>query len=285
MGFVLGEWTTYFAAHLNPGDHVVYRSVSTILHAHVVRVVPGSAGVVEVQQPSVARANLVSPDDLNKLEAILTHLNPDAELVRSQFGKVPVKKLLNTHRFSMEKASMAPGWLKGLNGEHVPESEEYGVRSFVFRSRRPFHPERFNNLLLRGLKGGIRSKGCFWLATRMNVFGFWSQAGGAALIEAGVDWLATLPEDERAETPEELQDVMSVWEEPFGDRRQELVFIGVDMNQDRILKRLNEALLTDAEMALGEEGWQEFADPFQEWTEPSDLEPEDAESATPQSQR
>ncbi len=233
----------------------------------------------------INKTDLVSPDDLNKLEAILTHLNPDAELVRSQFGKVPVKKLLNTHRFSMEKASLAPGWLKELNGEHVPESEEYGVRSFVFRARRPFHPERFNRLLRRGLKGVIRSKGYFWLATRMEVCGFWSQAGGAARIEAGGYWLATLPEDERAETPEELQDVMSVWEEPFGDRRQELVFIGVEMNQERILKRLNEALLTDAEMKLGEEGWQDLPDPFQEWTEPSELKNEAGETATSQSQR
>lgn len=219
----------------------------------------------------INKSDLVKSNDLARLQQILKRLNPDAMHVLAKFGEVPLKSILNTNLFDFDKANASPGWLKELRGEHVPESEAYGISSFVYRARRPFHPQRFDKLLRRGLKGLLRSKGFFWLASRMDVAGFWSQAGGAARIEAGGRWMASVPQADWPDDAAERDEIMQLWEPPFGDRRQELVFIGIKMNQNRIITALNACLLTEEELALGAQAWADFPDPFGEWNTASEL--------------
>jgi len=209
------------------------------------------------------KADLVSEHDLVRLEALLHKLNPEARILRSVFGQVPLDQILNTGLFSFERAAQMPGWLKELRGEHTPETEEYGIRSFVFRARRPFHPQRLWELLHEEWPGVLRSKGIFWLATRMEQCGIWSQAGASCRIEPGGRWwaaVATQPDD-----PAEAAALAAIWDDRWGDRRQELVFIGQDLDEPALRARLERCLLTDEEMALGPEEWQTFSDPFGRW--------------------
>jgi len=212
------------------------------------------------------KVDLVDPDAVDHLEALLRKLNPDARIVRTSFGRVPLHEILNTGRFDFERAAQAPGWLKELRGEHTPETEEYGISSFVYRARRPFHPQRFWDLIHDAWPGVLRSKGLIWLATRMQVSGIWSQAGNACRVEPGGMWWAALPEDELPDDPDVEAQLAQVWHSRWGDRRQELVLIGQDMDEVALRARLDACLLTDAEMALGPEGWAQFEDPFGVWT-------------------
>ncbi len=211
----------------------------------------------------INKVDLVPADALERLEAILHQLNPTARILRASFGQVPLDQILNTGLFDFEAASLAPGWLKELRGEHVPETEEYGIGSFVYRARRPLHPQRFWDFINGDWPGVLRSKGLFWLATRMEINGVWSQAGGSCRVEPGGLWWAAVP---RVEWPvEEEAAIAAVWDEPWGDRRQELVFIGIDMDRAALVMGLDACLLDDAEMALGPAAWAAFDDPFGEW--------------------
>lgn len=211
------------------------------------------------------KIDLVTPEEADQLEALLRKLNPDAHIVRTSFGRVPLHAILNTGRFNFERAAQAPGWLKELRGEHTPETEEYGISSFVYRARRPFHPQRFWDLIHDEWPGVLRSKGLIWLATRMEISGLWSQAGSACRVEPGGMWRAALPEDELPDDPDDEAYLAQVWHSQWGDRRQELVLIGQDMDEATLRARLDACLLTDDEMALGPAGWTQFADPFGEW--------------------
>jgi G3E family GTPase len=217
------------------------------------------------------KTDLVSAVDLAKLEGIIHRFNPEATIIHSSFGKVPLKDILNTGTFDFVKAAQAPGWMKELRGEHVPESQEYGISSFVFDSRKQFHPIRFRDFLDEGWKGVLRSKGLFWLATRPEYSMQWSQAGGACRIEGGAYWWAALPPEEwpNEDTPEDRQmkaDIMADWVEGAGDRKQQIVFIGIQMDQPWLVERLETCQLTDAEMALGQDRWMtDFEDPFPEY--------------------
>jgi len=211
----------------------------------------------------INKVDLASPEMVNELEALLHTLNPDAKLICTQEGRVPLNEILNTGMFDMERAQSSAGWLKELEGEHTPETEEYGISSFVFKARRPFHPKR----LMDFLKGShmqtvLRSKGFFWLATRHDWGINWSLAGHVARVSPAGMWFATTPIKERQQSPDVTEYVNKYWEEPFGDRRQELVFIGMDMPKQAMLDQLNHALLTTGEMKLGEMGWAIFPDPF-----------------------
>jgi G3E family GTPase len=223
----------------------------------------------------ISKSDLVAKKDLRKLEAIIGSLNPDAKLIRAEFGNVPLDEVLNTGLFDFDKASAAPGWLKELRGEHVPESEEYGISSFVYRARRPFHPERFWQTINQDWPGVLRSKGFFWLASRNDVVGLWSQAGNASRAEPAGMWYAAIPRDEWPEDEETRRVVEQVWLNGIGDRRQEIVIIGIGMERGRIEEMLNQALLTDKEMAFGSPDWAQFKDPFEYWDEVE----EDAELA------
>ena len=147
--------------------------------------------------------------------------------------------MLNTGLFDFERAQQAPGWLQEMRGEHVPETEEYGIGSFSYEARRPFHPEKFHNFLHSTEKYGklIRSKGYFWLATRPQFAGQWSQAGGIARYGfAGLFWKA-VPEQDWPEDKDYLASIKRMWVEPFGDMRQELVFIGQGLDQQAMTRR------------------------------------------------
>jgi G3E family GTPase len=208
----------------------------------------------------INKADRATPEQLDLLEAMLRRLNPEAEILRARFGQVPLEKILDTGRFNMAQAAEAPGWLKELRGEHTPETEEYGISSFVFRARRPFHPHRFGKFLQRDWKGVLRAKGFFWFATRMDIAGQFSLAGGACRLEPAGYWLAPETADE---CPEETPN--GEWDPRWGDRRQEIVFIGIGMEEAKLRRGLEKCLLTDAEMALGIDAWQQFTDPFDRW--------------------
>ncbi|QRK05961.1 zinc metallochaperone GTPase ZigA [Archangium violaceum] len=226
----------------------------------------------------VNKTDLVTPTQVEELEAILAGLNPGAKVVRAERGKVPLSEVLNTGRFDLEKARRSPGWLREMRGEHVPESEAYGIESFVFRSRRPLHPGRFWKFIHEGWGGVLRSKGFFWLATRMDITGVWAQAGGACSFEPVGLWWDAVPREEWPEDAEARAEVeREVREGPHGDRRQELVFITRNLDREALLRRLEGCLLTDAEYAKGPEGWRRLKDPFPAWVR---VRPED-EGLTP----
>jgi G3E family GTPase len=211
------------------------------------------------------KTDLISLQDKNRLSEILKRLNPGAKILESSFGKIDIKEILNTNLFDMEKASQSPGWIKELNGEHIPESEEFGLSSFIYTARLPFHPKRFWDLIEEEWEGVIRSKGFFWLASRMEFVGNWSQAGGACRTEAIGVWWASI---DKANWPTEssyLSEISCTWQEPYGDRRQEMVFIGMNMDEANLRERLNHCLLTENEVKQGEKKWKKFKDPFPEW--------------------
>jgi len=221
----------------------------------------------------INKTDRMTAKDVGTLEALLHQLNPEAELVRAEFGKVPLAKVLATGLFDEVQAAAMPGWAKELRGEHTPETEEFGIGSFVYRARRPFHPERLYDFFTSGHRGLLRAKGYFWLASRMEDAGCWSLAGRAGAIEWAGKWYAAL---ERQDYEEDItaEDLAGIWEEPYGDRRQELVFIGQKLDHAKVTKVLNKCLLTDKEMAAGEEAWAALEDPFPLWSEEDSTEAE-----------
>lgn len=215
----------------------------------------------------INKIDLVTSEERTFLTNVLKKLNPSADLVFTEFGKVPLQRILNTRKFSYEKANQSAGWLRELQGlGHPPETEEYGFWSFVYRSRRPFHPDRFHKFLTANWKGVIRAKGFFWLASRMDFAGSMSRAGAIVRHEpAGVWWAAT-PKQRWPQDEDWRAGVMRSWTEPHGDRRQELVFIGTpEMDKDQTIAKLDACLLTGPEMALGPKLWAGLRDPFPGW--------------------
>ncbi|NCC31024.1 MAG: GTP-binding protein [Chloroflexia bacterium] len=212
------------------------------------------------------KSDLAHPTDLARTEALLHTLNPEAVIVRAEHGHVPLDLIFHTGRFDMERIRNSPGWLKELRGEHVPETQEYGIKSFVYRARRPFHPTRLRTMLQgTALQQVLRAKGTFWLASRVGRAGQLQKTGRYLALGAGTTWLAAVP---RAEWPQgEHVDayVTHYWDKTVGDCRQELVFIGVNMDEGAIRRALDTALLTDSELDLGPERWELFEDPFPAW--------------------
>ena len=215
----------------------------------------------------ISKTDLVNTEDLERLKAILKTLNTDAKVLPIEHGNVDIDKVLNTGLFDFERARQAPGWLKEMRGEHIPETEEYGIGSFCYEARRPFHPDKFHEFLHNTKQYGklIRSKGFFWLATRPEYAGQWSQAGGIARYGfAGLFWKA-VPKKDWPEDEEYLASIKNQWVEPFGDMRQELVFIGQGLDQEKMTQKLNECLLTEEEVLKGREYWETLKDPFPAW--------------------
>ena len=215
----------------------------------------------------ISKTDLVSSEEVSRLNAIIKTLNTDAKVIPISNGEVDVNEVLNTGKFDFEKAQQSPGWLKEMRGEHIPETEEYGISSFSYEARRPFHPAKFHSFLHNTNQFGklIRSKGYFWLASRPQYAGQWSQAGGIARHGfAGLFWKA-VPEKDWPTEEVYLDSIKKSWVEPFGDMRQELVFIGQNLDKNKIIKALNDCLLKEEEVLKGRDYWIELEDPFPKW--------------------
>ena len=217
----------------------------------------------------VTKTDLLDSTQTNTLLATLQRLNPGAEVLIAEHGKIETSSILGTNKFDLEEAANASGWLEEMRGEHVPETEEYGIGSFVYQARRPFHPQRLYDFLIKGWEYGtlIRSKGYFWLASRFDQAGSWSQAGGIMNHGfAGLFWSA-VHKDYWPDHGEERAAIEIKCEPPYGDRRQEIVFIGQDLDEQQARRQLDACLLTENELAAGVDAWKQFPDPFPQWIE------------------
>jgi len=221
----------------------------------------------------VNKLDLVSEDDRQELLTALRALNPSARIIETERSKVSLDDVLDTGLFDMEKAQTSARWIQELNGIHVPETEEYGISSFVFRARRPFHPKRFWEFIHTEWDGLLRSKGYFWLASRHDMIGMWSQAGGSAEYRPVGFWWAAAPKSGWPDDDESLKSIVKDWQEPYGDRRQQLVYIGQELPREEMLEALRKCLLNDRELAMGPEKWSAFRDPFPEWAVQTTEEP------------
>jgi G3E family GTPase len=198
------------------------------------------------------KIDLVSPEQASIIEAIIKKLNPSAKVIKSTFGKVDPSFILNTGLFNLEEAEGSAGWIKELNGEHTPETEAYGISSFVFRDKRPFHHDRFWNYVNEKFSSNIvRSKGLFWIASRPDQALSWSQAGGSLKADSAGVWWASLPFSERIKRASFLDNqklIEEKWDKEFGDRLNELVIIGQDMIEKEIREDLEACLCTPEEV-------------------------------------
>ncbi|WP_434602382.1 zinc metallochaperone GTPase ZigA [Pseudomonas sp. Z4-7] len=215
----------------------------------------------------ISKIDLISRSEREELSAILSRLNAQAQVIPMVMGQVPLGQILDTGRFDFERAAQAPGWLRELRGEHVPETLEYGIASTAYRARRPFHSQRFFNFIDRPWTNGtlLRSKGFFWLASKHEEAGSWSQAGGLMRHGFAGRWWRFVPKSQWPQDEESIAAIMKSWLEASGDCRQELVFIGQNIDFALLATELDACLLTDAEMSLGIERWRQLPDPFGPW--------------------
>ena len=214
------------------------------------------------------KTDLVTEQQAQELEALIRKFNADAKIIRTEHSQVPASAILNTGLFDYERTSQSAGWIKELYEEHTPETEEYGISSFVFRAHRPFHPERFWQYLNRDWPGTVvRSKGLFWIASRPADAINWSQAGGSLRAEKAGVWWSSMSYGERINHPifvENKTFIESRWDADWGDRKTELVLIGQDMEERKIRSALSECLLTDEEVKHWEAG-RSFEDNWPAW--------------------
>lgn len=205
------------------------------------------------------KTDLITEAELGMLHAVLRKMNAGARIVTSEFGRIDLHSILNTGLFDFEETSQQAGWIEELNkSHHTPETEEYGISSFVYRSRKPFHPQRFWHYLNEQWHTNIiRSKGLFWLASRKDDALNWSQAGGSLRAERAGVWWASMPYKDRISYLSFLdnkEEIEKRWDKHFGDRQNELVIIGRELDKDTIVRELEDCLCNDAEIAMMERG-------------------------------
>lgn len=209
------------------------------------------------------KIDLVSEEEANRLEAMLRKLQPTAKLIRAVNAQVNIDEVLETGRFNFEAASQSAGWLQELeaggHATHTPETEEYGISSFVYRRRLPFHAERFNAFLENMSESIVRAKGIAWLAQYNNVACLVSQAGTAVDIHPVTFWVASMPKAERAAILQERPDVRADWDPEYGDRHTQLVMIGIDLDEAAITAQLDACLLNSQEI---DADWSQFSEPY-----------------------
>ncbi|KGE16429.1 GTP-binding protein [Paenibacillus wynnii] len=206
------------------------------------------------------KCDLVDEEELSKLEVVLRKLQPSAKIIRTVKGVVDPQEILNTGLFDFETTSLSSGWITELSKEgHTPESEEYGITSFVYRRRAPFHPQRLNEFFSNWPEEVVRAKGLVWLAAEGDVAASLSQAGPSIQFGPAGYWLATMPEDQQLEVLESEPEVKAKWDKQWGDRLNELVFIGLSLERSVIEARLDSCLLTQEEMG---QDWSTFENPL-----------------------
>lgn len=214
------------------------------------------------------KTDLISNENLGELKAILNKLNPQAKIIESAYSKVDLKHILNTKSFDFDEASNSAGWQQELNNIHKPETEEYGISSFVYSNRKPFHPERFWNYLNNDFPANIiRSKGLIWLASKPDNAINWSQAGGSLKAESAGVWWASMPYTERmmySSFVENRDEIESRWDKNYGDRINEIVIIGQNLNKDEIIQELDNCLCNELEIIEYKEKIT-LSDPFPIW--------------------
>ena len=216
------------------------------------------------------KTDLVTSDEKKYILGIIRWLQADAKIIETQESEIDIKEIVQTWRFDFEKASKSPLWIKELESgghhTHTPETDEYGVSSFVYEVYKPFHPERFAQACEKVWPWVIRSKGLIWLASRNDFAGNWSQAWGSVRLDGLGRWMASLSEEERQEYGLEQNNEYheEFWKNTFWDRRNELVLIGVNMNKEEIMNILNEALVTSEEYD-NPDTWKDFQDIFPAW--------------------
>jgi len=214
----------------------------------------------------INKSDLVSAERITALEAMLRQLNPTAKMIRTSLGQVPLEHIFETHLFSESWAEEHQQWLSVPRGEEFSESEEYGFGSMIYAARRPFHPRRLMDLVEGDqFDGVVRSKGLVWLATRNEFAGQWSQAGNVFSLSPAGYWAAAMERDQWPDDETLVYEIEEIWEEPYGDRRIELVLIGQYLDRDRMTQVLDACLLTDEELAAGPAVWDAFEDPFGAW--------------------
>ena len=204
------------------------------------------------------KTDLVSQSEVKNLKDIINKLNPNAQVIKTEYSRVDINEVVGTGRFDFEEAESSAGWIQELENEHTPETEEFGIGSFVFRSKKPFHPERFLNFIQNDFPTNvIRSKGLFWLGSRSDQALIWSSAGGSIKSDPAGVWWASMPFSERINYTAFVDNQASIesdWEPPFGDRKIELVFIGQQLNPDIIKNQLENCLLNDEELLDWKDG-------------------------------
>ncbi|SHJ64003.1 GTP-binding protein [Aquimarina spongiae] len=204
------------------------------------------------------KVDLVTEEELNNVRDIIAKLNPKAQIFFTENSRIPLDKVIHTGLFDFEEAENSAGWIRELENEHIPETEEYGIGSFVFRSRKPFHPDRFLDFARATFPTNvIRSKGLFWLASRSDQALIWSSAGGSLKTDPAGVWWASMPFNERMNYPMFLQNqdmIESEWDTVYGDRKIELVFIGQHLDVGEITAQLEKCLLTHKESIAWKSG-------------------------------
>ncbi|MFK7825437.1 MAG: GTP-binding protein [Oligoflexales bacterium] len=211
----------------------------------------------------VNKVDQVSKLQLSQIRSILKKMNKTAKILDSSYSQVPLKEILNTHTFNIDKARENASWMSAPIDEINSETEEYGIDSFVYKRRAPFHPERFWQLISERWPGVVRSKGVFWIASRPEDVGVWSQAGGSCSAHFEGKWFASLPQTEwNFESEDELKSFQQDWDESFGDRIQELVIIGQNIPKEEVVRMLDHCLLTETEQAMGSKHWVKVGDSF-----------------------
>lgn len=214
------------------------------------------------------KAGSASPEQRELARKIIASLNAEARIVDADYGRVPLGAILNTGLFNFERAQTHPLWLKELNGfkDHVPETEEYGIRSFVYRARRPFAPMAFNAFVNKSWPGVVRAKGFFWLATRPNFVGELAQAGAMVRTSKRGLWWAAVPRERWPDNPEWHDSMNPYLDRTWGDRRQEIVFIGLaDQMDEQAIRAELDAALTGSIDAFTPDAWRHLPDPFPHW--------------------
>ncbi len=210
------------------------------------------------------KLDLISEEGALEVEAILKALNPGAQIIRTTQSQVPLDRVLDTGLFDYEKAERSAGWIRELAGEHTPETEEYGIASFTYRASRPFDAEKLWAFIHRDENWArvLRSKGFFWVAADHRVAYEWAQAGGVSNVHPAGLWWAAMPKEQWPHPPGHRPDEQPKWDARYGDRVQELVFIGQRMDEADLRARLDACLLDDELAAAGDAAWSELANPF-----------------------